>query len=106
MLATDKSSNKEMAIKMIDKAHIKKEKKEAYVTTERDILTKCDSPWIIKLYYTFQDSTYLCIRPKNQTAHNFFALTTGFDRMFSLDFIVSLTVSCFSIVRFLHGAGA
>lgn len=62
MLATDKQTNKEMAIKMIDKGHIKKEKKEAYAVTERDILTKCDSPWVIKLYYTFQDSTYLCIR--------------------------------------------
>lgn len=69
MLATDKATNKEMAIKMIDKAHIKKEKKEAYARTERDILTKCDSPWIIKLYYTFQDSTYLCIRSAF-VAHN------------------------------------
>jgi len=61
VLATEKGgSNKQMAIKMIDKNHIKKEKKIPYATTEKDILTKCANDFIIKLHYTFQDDTYLC----------------------------------------------
>lgn len=49
-----------MAIKMIQKKHLDKEQKRQYAKTERDILSMCDHPLIIKLYTTFQDASYLC----------------------------------------------
>lgn len=50
-----------MAVKMIEKRLLVKENKKQYAITERDILTMCDSPYIIKLYTTFQDADYLCM---------------------------------------------
>jgi 3-phosphoinositide dependent protein kinase-1 len=51
---------------MLEKRHLVKEKKVKYATTERDILTLCNNhPNIVKLYYTFKDDTYLCIRITN-----------------------------------------
>lgn len=49
-----------MAIKMIQKKHLDKEQKRLCAKTERDILSMCDHPLIIKLYTTFQDPGYLC----------------------------------------------
>lgn len=49
-----------MAIKMIQKKHLDREQKRQYAKTERDILSMCDHPLIIKLYTTFQDPGYLC----------------------------------------------
>ena len=31
----------------------------AHVRAERDILAESDSPWVVKLYTTFQDNTFL-----------------------------------------------
>lgn len=60
LAATDRKSNREFAIKVLDKAHIIKEKKVKYVNIERDTLNRLtDHPGIVKLYYTFQDTRSL-----------------------------------------------
>ncbi|KAJ1568227.1 pkb-activating kinase-like protein [Nowakowskiella sp. JEL0078] len=43
-----------VAIKVLDKKHIMKEKKVKYVTIEKDILNRTNHPFIVKLFYTFQ----------------------------------------------------
>ncbi|GAA5996534.1 hypothetical protein JCM5350_001127 [Sporobolomyces pararoseus] len=44
------------ALKVLDKEHIKREKKTKYVLIERDTLKKLDGhPGIVRLYWTFQD---------------------------------------------------
>lgn len=58
--ATDRSTLKEYAIKMLDKRHIIKEKKVKYVNIEKNTLNRLgDHPGIVKLYFTFQDETTL-----------------------------------------------
>jgi 3-phosphoinositide dependent protein kinase-1 len=58
--ATDKTSLKEYAIKVLDKRHIIKEDKVKYVNIEKDTLRKLhDHPGIVKLYFTFQDKRSL-----------------------------------------------
>jgi len=60
MLATDRQTLKEYAIKILDKKHIIKEKKIKYVNIEKDTLNRLtEHPGIIRLYYTFQDSSSL-----------------------------------------------
>lgn len=56
--AIEKETNQEFALKILDKRHILKHNKAKYVTLEKSILNKlCPlSPFIVKLYYTFQDS--------------------------------------------------
>ncbi|XP_017779038.1 PREDICTED: 3-phosphoinositide-dependent protein kinase 1 [Nicrophorus vespilloides] len=56
-LAKDIHTNKEFAIKVLEKLHIKKERKLAYVTREKEVLLRLAS-WnelFVKLYCTFQD---------------------------------------------------
>lgn len=60
MLAVDRQTLKEYAIKILDKKHIIKEKKIKYVNIERDTLNRLmEHPGIVRLYYTFQDSSSL-----------------------------------------------
>lgn len=60
LAATDRQSQREYAIKVLDKRHIIKEKKVKYVNIEKDTLNRLtDHPGIVKLYYTFQDERSL-----------------------------------------------
>ena len=60
MLATDRQTLREYAIKVLDKRHIIKEKKVKYVNVERDTLNRLgEHPAIIRLFYTFQDERSL-----------------------------------------------
>lgn len=43
---------------LVDHAQFKKDQL-AHVRSERDILAESDSPWVVKLHTTFQDSTFL-----------------------------------------------
>lgn len=60
LLATDRQTLKEYAIKVLDKRHIIKEKKVKYVNIERDTLNRLvDHPGVVRLWYTFQDERSL-----------------------------------------------
>lgn len=60
VMATDRQTLKEYAVKILDKKHIIKEKKIKYVNIEKDTLNRLiEHPGIVRLYYTFQDSTSL-----------------------------------------------
>ncbi|KAJ8968076.1 hypothetical protein NQ317_010765 [Molorchus minor] len=60
-LAKDVHSNKEYAIKVLEKAHIIREKKTEYVMREKEVLrilgNSCQ--YFVRLYWTFQDSERL-----------------------------------------------
>jgi 3-phosphoinositide dependent protein kinase-1 len=58
--ATDRTTQREYAIKILDKRHIIKEKKVKYVNIEKDTLNRLnDHPGIVRLFYTFQDERSL-----------------------------------------------
>lgn len=60
VMASDRQSLREYAIKVLDKRHIIKEKKVKYVNIEKNTLNRLgDHPGIIRLYYTFQDERSL-----------------------------------------------
>lgn len=60
VLATDKVTNKQYAVKILDKRHIIKEKKVKYVNIEKHALNRLSNRMgIISLYFTFQDKTSL-----------------------------------------------
>ncbi|KAI5797996.1 kinase-like domain-containing protein [Peziza echinospora] len=60
LAATDRTTLKEYAIKVLDKRHIIKEKKVKYVNIEKDTLNILgEHPGIVRLYYTFQDERSL-----------------------------------------------
>ncbi len=59
VLATEIATGNQYAIKVLVKRHIFREKKEKYVMREREVLSKLDHPFFVKLYFTFQDKDKL-----------------------------------------------
>ncbi|KAI9306561.1 kinase-like domain-containing protein [Cunninghamella echinulata] len=59
ILGKDKKTNKQYAVKKLDKAHIVKNDKVKYVMIERDALSRMNHPGIVKLYWTFRDNRSL-----------------------------------------------
>jgi 3-phosphoinositide dependent protein kinase-1 len=58
--ATDRTTLKEYAIKVLDKRHIIKEEKVKYVNIEKNTLNRLgEHPGVVRLYYTFQDERSL-----------------------------------------------
>ena len=58
-LVTRKVDGQIYALKSLVKTEMFKKDQLAHVRAERDILAESDSPWVVKLYTTFQDSTFL-----------------------------------------------
>ena len=50
-----------VSVKVLEKKHIMREKKNEYVMREKEVLTKLNHPFFIQLYCTFQDVDRLCI---------------------------------------------
>ncbi|XP_036625300.1 3-phosphoinositide-dependent protein kinase 1-like [Trichosurus vulpecula] len=59
VLARDLATSKDYAIKILEKKQIIREKKAQYVTSERDVMSRLDHPFFVKLYFTFQDEEKL-----------------------------------------------
>uniref|UniRef100_A0A4X2LYK1 3-phosphoinositide-dependent protein kinase 1 n=1 Tax=Vombatus ursinus TaxID=29139 RepID=A0A4X2LYK1_VOMUR len=59
VLARDLATSKVYAIKILEKKQILREKKVRYVTSERDVMSRLDHPFFVKLYFTFQDEEKL-----------------------------------------------
>ncbi|KAK4103448.1 kinase-like protein [Parathielavia hyrcaniae] len=58
-LVQKKSDGKVYAMKSLIKTEMFKKDQLAHVRAERDILAESDSPWVVKLYTTFQDANFL-----------------------------------------------
>ncbi|KAF2255599.1 serine/threonine-protein kinase cot-1 [Trematosphaeria pertusa] len=58
-LVQRKNDGKIYALKSLVKSEMFKKDQLAHVRSERDILAESDSPWVVKLHTTFQDSTFL-----------------------------------------------
>lgn len=58
-LVQKKQDAKVYAMKSLIKSEMFKKDQLAHVRAERDILAESDSPWVVKLYTTFQDADFL-----------------------------------------------
>lgn len=58
-LVQKKDTGKIYAMKTLLKSEMYKKDQLAHVKAERDVLAGSDSPWVVSLYYSFQDSQYL-----------------------------------------------
>lgn len=87
-LVTDKHPpNRCYALKVLDKDHIKREKKTKYVLIERDTLKTLDGhPGIVRLYWTFQDQRSLCASALTRPVRSMVLLTTSSH----LDYVLEL----------------
>ena len=68
-----KDGGQHFALKVVDKHLVLRNDYTEYIKTERKLLDRLDSPWIVNLHFTFQDahSLYfvleLCSNGKSQT---------------------------------------
>jgi protein-serine/threonine kinase len=53
-------TGKVYAMKTLQKAEMLKRDQLAHVRAERDVLAESTSPWVVQLFYSFQDPLYLC----------------------------------------------
>ncbi|CAG8508757.1 10709_t:CDS:2 [Paraglomus occultum] len=58
-LAQKADTGKIYAMKTLRKADMFKKDQLAHVRAERDVLAESDSPWVVQLFYSFQDAQYL-----------------------------------------------
>jgi protein-serine/threonine kinase len=58
-LVQKKTDGRVYAMKSLVKSEMFKKDQLAHVRAERDVLAESDSPWVVKLFNTFQDSNFL-----------------------------------------------
>jgi len=92
-LAEEIKTSKQYAIKVLEKRHIIKEKKVAYVSREKEALAMTNHPFIVRLYFTFQDKENLCIFLLFNMTFLFCCMVVDFDGPTLLDL-------CFIILIF------
>lgn len=54
-----KESGELFAMKKLQKDEMLKKEQVAHVRAERDVLVQANNPWVVKLYYSFQDDLFL-----------------------------------------------
>jgi len=50
-----------LVVKVLEKRHMIREKKVPQVQREKEVLSRLNHPFFVKLYFTFQDKEKLCI---------------------------------------------
>jgi hypothetical protein len=58
-LVTDKNSGEAYALKIVNKSILSKPKHQAHILSEKEMLVKVNSPWVISLFATFKDHARL-----------------------------------------------
>lgn len=58
-LAKKKDTGEVVAIKKMKKAEMLRREQVAHIRAERDALAVANNPWIVELYYSFQDDEFL-----------------------------------------------
>ncbi|KAM6423611.1 3-phosphoinositide-dependent protein kinase 1 isoform 2-T2 [Liasis olivaceus] len=104
VLARELTTSREYAIKILEKRHIIKENKVPYVTRERDVMSRLDHPFFVKLYFTFQDEEKLYFGlsyAKNGELLKYIRKIGSFDetctRFYTAEIVAAL--------EYLHGKG-
>ena len=59
VLAREIENGKEFAVKILDKRHLVKHDKVKCAGVEKDVLNRLNHPFVVKLFYTFQDNVNL-----------------------------------------------
>uniref|UniRef100_A0A8C4QBH7 3-phosphoinositide-dependent protein kinase 1 n=1 Tax=Eptatretus burgeri TaxID=7764 RepID=A0A8C4QBH7_EPTBU len=104
VLAKECATDKEFAMKILEKLHIIKEKKVRHVKREKDILSLLNHPFFVKLFFTFQDEEKLYFGlsyAKNGELLKYIRKHRSFDeactRFYSAEIV--------SALDYLHGLG-
>ena len=80
------------------------EKKLAHVRAERDVLAESNSPWVVQLYYSFQDPAYLYLIMEFLPGGDLMTMLIKYDT-FSEDVTRFYIAECVLAIEAVHKLG-
>ncbi|KAF9949809.1 Serine/threonine-protein kinase [Modicella reniformis] len=97
-------SGKIYAMKTLRKADMFKKDQLAHVKAERDVLAESESPWVVQLYYSFQDSLYLYLIMEFLPGGDLMTMLIKYDT-FSEDVTRFYIAECVLAIEDIHKMG-
>ncbi|KAF8238701.1 kinase-like protein [Tricholoma matsutake] len=92
------------AMKTLKKEEMLKKDQLAHVRAERDVLAESDSPWVVQLYYSFQDPTYLYLIMEFLPGGDLMTMLIKYDT-FSEDVTRFYIAECVLAIETVHKLG-
>jgi len=92
------------AMKTLKKEEMLKKDQLAHVRAERDVLAESDSPWVVQLYYSFQDPTYLYLIMEFLPGGDLMTMLIKYDT-FSEDVTRFYLAECVLAIEAVHNLG-
>ncbi|KAF9331968.1 Serine/threonine-protein kinase [Podila minutissima] len=97
-------SGKIYAMKTLRKADMFKKDQLAHVKAERDVLAESESPWVVQLYYSFQDPQYLYLIMEFLPGGDLMTMLIKYDT-FSEDVTRFYIAECVLAIEDIHKMG-
>ncbi|KAG6831605.1 hypothetical protein H0H92_009078 [Tricholoma furcatifolium] len=92
------------AMKTLKKEEMLKKDQLAHVRAERDVLAESDSPWVVQLYYSFQDPSYLYLIMEFLPGGDLMTMLIKYDT-FSEDVTRFYIAECVLAIEAVHRLG-
>jgi protein-serine/threonine kinase len=92
------------AMKTLLKSEMHKKDQLAHVKAERDVLAEADSPWVVSLYYSFQDAEYLYLIMEFLPGGDLMTMLIKYDT-FSEDVTRFYIAECVLAIEAIHKLG-
>ncbi|KAF8529031.1 AGC/NDR protein kinase [Hysterangium stoloniferum] len=92
------------AMKTLLKSEMLKKEQLAHVRAERDVLAESNSPWVVQLYYSFQDSAYLYLIMEFLPGGDLMTMLIKYDT-FSEDVTRFYIAECVLAIEAVHKLG-
>jgi len=92
------------AMKTLKKSEMVMRDQLAHARAERDLMAEIDTPWVVQLYYSFQDSTYLHLIMEFCPGGDLMTMLLQYDT-FSEDITKFYIAECVCAVEAVHSLG-
>lgn len=103
-LVQKKDTGQVYAMKTLYKSEMFKKDQLAHVKAERDVLAGSDSPWVVSLYYSFQDEEYLYLIMEFLPGGDLMTMLIKYD-IFSEDITRFYIAECVLAIEAIHKLG-
>ncbi|PFH51768.1 hypothetical protein AMATHDRAFT_2683 [Amanita thiersii Skay4041] len=97
-------TGKVYAMKSLQKAEMLKRDQLAHVRAERDVLAESTSPWVVQLFYSFQDPLYLYLVMEFLPGGDLMTMLMKYD-VFSEDVTRFYMAECILAIEAVHNLG-
>lgn len=103
-LVQKRDTGQVFAMKTLYKSEMFKKDQLAHVKAERDVLAGSDSPWVVSLYYSFQDDDYLYLIMEFLPGGDLMTMLIKYD-IFSEDITRFYIAECVLAIEAIHKLG-